>query len=214
MTESLYVGYGGQTGSATSLQMQGALLVAEKRVTNYIGTFLLPTIVTGTYPYNGHKFIRTDYGYVHQVLSSSVYSLQGSSTCELKEDTGCVYIFNDTYGYLNFSCISSECGCNTWQQPYQFKVAYQAGLPTGTASQPDFLMALTVVAELVLNEMLYPRANETSGDRGIESFSSIDYSEQRKRLKRTALGQSARANYAAELLDNAVKRAVPAIMFR
>ena len=214
LTEPIFTTYGGQTGSATSAQLQGAFLIAEQRTSKYIGTFLLPTIVTGTYPYNHNHFITTDYGYVNQILFAKVFSTQGSSTCTLKTDSGCAYIFEDTFGYLNYSCVQSVCNCSQWQYPYQFQIAYQAGLPTGTASQAPMLHALTIVAELALNEMIYPRANETAGDRGVESFSMMNYSERRKKLKSTALGQSARANYAAELISSCIRRAVPAITMR
>ena len=42
LTDDIFVQYGGQTGSSTPLQRQGAYWVAEKQATNYIGTFLLP----------------------------------------------------------------------------------------------------------------------------------------------------------------------------
>ena len=214
LTEAMYIEYGGQSGSATHAQLQNAFLIAEQRATKFIGTFLLPTIVTGVWPYNYNQFISTDYGYVHRVLSANVLSLNNLQTCTLKSDSGCIFIFDDTYGYLNFSCVNSICGCSRWNQPYQFQVAYEAGLPTGTASQPPIEHALVIIAELSLNEMLYPRANETHGDRGIEMWSAQDYSERRKTLKRTSLGQSARANYAAELIESAVKRARKAISLR
>ena len=214
LTEAIYSEYGGQSGSATQAQLQSAFWIAEKRVTEYIGTFLLPTIITGTFPYNNNNFIATDYGYVNRVLSASVISLNNLQTCTLQTDTACVFVFNDTFGYLNLSCVNSVCGCNGWLQPYQFQIAYEAGLPTGTANLPGVEHALTIVAELALNEMIYPRANESAGDRGIEQWSAQDYSERRKSLKRTALGQSARANYASELLDISVKRAKRAITLR
>ena len=214
LTESNYVAYGGQSGTATSTQLQNMFLLAEQRVTKYIGTFLLPTIVTGTYPYNSSHFIATDYGYVSNILSAKVFSVQGSSTCVLASDSGCAYIFDDTFGYLNYSCVQSVCNCAQWQSPYQFQIAYQAGLPTGTANQPGILHALTIVAETALGEIVFPRQNETAGDRGITEWKSLDYSEKRKGLKRTALGQSARANLAADLIDMTVRRAIPAIMLR
>ena len=214
LTESIYASYGGQSGSASSAQLQNSFLIAEQRATKYIGSFLLPTIVTGTYPYNHNQFIVTDYGYVNQILSAKVLSLQGSQTCTLKEDSGCVYIWDDTFGYLNFSCIQSICNCAQWQFPYQFQVAYQAGLPTGTANQPGILHALTIVAELALNEMSYPLANETPGDRAITEWSSIDYREKRKDWPKTSLGQSARAGLAADLIKSTIQLARSAIMLR
>jgi len=214
LTEGIFTSYGGQSGTATATQLQNMFLLAEQRVTKYIGTFLLPTIVTGTFSYNNSHFVVTDYGYVSNILSAKVFSVQGSSTCTLASDSGCAYIFEDTFGYLNYSCVQSVCNCAQWQSPYQFQVAYQAGLPTGTANQPGILHALTIVAELALNEIVFPRQNETAGDRGITEWKSLDYSEKRKGLKRTALGQSARANLAADLIDMTVRRAIPAIMLR
>lgn len=209
LTEAMYAEYGGVSGSATQAQLNNAFLIAEQKMTRYIGSFLLPTIITGTYPYNYSQFIATDYGYVHRVLSANVLSLNNLQTCTLQTDSGCVFIFDDTFGYLNFSCVNSICGCNTWKQPYQFQVAYEAGLPTGTANQAPFEHALVIIAELALNEMLYPRMNEGAGDIGIEAWSGLDYSETRKKNPRTALGESPRANYAASLVKQyKVKRAI------
>lgn len=214
LTESIYSEYGGQSGSATSAQLQSSFWIAEKRMTDFIGTFLLPTTVTGTFPTVGNKFVVTDYGYVSQIHSVNVLSVDNLQTCTLKSDSGCAFIFDDTYGYINVSCLNSLCGCGGWSQSYQTQLVYTAGLPTGTANLPGIEHALTIVAEEALNEMVYPRANETSGARGIETWSSQGYSETRKRLKRTSLGQSARANYAAELVEISVKRARRAISLR
>lgn len=209
LTEAMYAEYGGVSGSATSAQLQNAFIIAEQRTTRYLGTFLLPTIVTGTYPYNRHQFVATDYGYVHQVLSANILSLDNLQTCTLQTDSGCTFIFEDTFGYVNVSCVYSVCGCATWKFPYQFQIAYQAGLPTGTANQPVFEQSLVISAEIALNEMLYPRANEGAGDIGIESWSGLDYSETRKKNPRTALGESPRANYAASLIKQyKVRRAI------
>lgn len=115
---------------------------------------------------------------------------------------------------MNFSCVNAICGCSGWTQPYQFQLAYRAGLPTGTANQAPIENALVIAADLALGEIVYPRANETVGDRGIEEFSSLDYRERRKKLTRTALGESARANYAAELIKSTIPLARRAIRLR
>lgn len=211
LTDDIFVQYGGQTGTFSVAQRSAGYLIAEKRATNYLGTFLLPTNVTGTFPYNSNNFIVTDYGYVHQIYSATLKSVNNLNTCTLKDTDGCAFIFEDTFGYLNFSCVQTQCPCSGWEQPYHYEIAYQAGLPTGTANQPDVLLALSVVAQEVLNEMSYPTMNETAGARGVEAWSSLEYSEKRKPLKSTALGQSARANFAAELLNGAVRRAIPYI---
>jgi len=214
LTEAIYTKWGGQSGSATHDQLQGAFWIAEKRVTDYVGTFLLPTIVTGTYPYTTTHFIATDYGYVHQILAANVLSMNNLQTCTISSDSGCAFVFDDTFGYLNFSCVTSICGCSNWKVPYQFQIAYQAGLPTGTANLPGFEHALVIIAEESLQEMVYPRSGETVGNRGVQNWSAQGYSEQRKKWATTILGDSARARYAAELLEATVKRARRAVVFR
>lgn len=211
LTDDIFVAYGGQTGTTPVAQRDAAYLIAEKRVSKYIGTFLLPTIVTGTYAYNGSNFISTEYGYVHSVKSATLLSIDNINSCTLSSTDGCAFIFEDTFGYLNFSCIYNACNCFGWKLPYQYQIAYEAGLPTGTASQPDVLLALTMIAQETLNEMVYPSANETAGARGVIRWSSLEYSEERLKLKRTALGQSAVANFAADLLDSSIRRVMPYI---
>lgn len=209
INDSVFVAYGGQTGTTLPAQRTAAYLIAEKRVTKYLGTFLAPTIITGTFPYKPNNFIVTDYGYVNEIYSAVLKSIDNLQTCEFQRDTGCVFIFEDTYGYLNFSCVNTICGCVGWAlQPYQYEIVYNAGLPTGTSTQADMLLALTVVAQENLNEMIFPNQD---GARGVEGWSSLEYSERRKPLKRTALGQSARANFAADLLDGCIRRVIPYI---
>lgn len=206
LSDSIFVQFGGQIGNTTVSQRDAAYLIAEKRVSNYLGTLLIPTTVSGSFLYKPNGFIISDYGYVQEITSVTIVSVD-KTTCKLSNTNGCAFIFEDTFGYLNCSCISDLVS-----MPYKIEITYKAGLPLGVATQPDVLLALTKVAQEQLNEMMYPTANETTGARGIEQFSTLEYSEKRKPLKRTALGQSAIANFAAELLDNAVKKARPALV--
>lgn len=202
LTDSIFASNGGQVGDMTLGQRTAAYLAAEIQATQYIGTLLQPTIVTGTFAYQGNNFVVTDYGYVHRILSVTLLSIDNTTTCTFSEDTGCAFIRDDTFGYLDISCILKTCGCpSSILTPYQYRIVYEAGLPVGVASLPTILLGLTMAAQLVLNEMKYPSANETSGDVGVESFSSQGYSEKRKTLKRTAFGQSAKANFVAHLFD-------------
>jgi hypothetical protein len=212
LNDTIFTEYGGQTGSFTASQRNAAYLIAEQQTSNYIGTLLLPTTLTGTWGYAGR--IVTDYGYVSRLFSVNILGLNNSSSCVLNSQSGCAYIFEDTYGYLDIGSLYSSCGCAIVLAPYQIQVAYQAGLPTGVASQPSFLLALTIAATINLNEMIFPSQNETTGDVGVERFSSLDYSETRTKLKRTAFGNSAKSQKIANLLDNAVKKARPALLLR
>ena len=122
---------------------------------------------------------------------------------------------------MDFRQLSSACGWGWWgypyspyvlsYAPYQIQIAYNAGLPTGTATQPGILRALTIVAQIALDDM-FPGVvgqNESVGAIGIQEFKSLDYSERRAEhaLVKTALGDDARSQRAKKLIDASVKRA-------
>lgn len=216
MTTDIFVQYGGKTGTFSEAQLQAAYQIAEQQTVNYIGTFLLPTTVTGTYvsvPTTIQR-IATDYGYVNQILSVVVKSqkVTESSGCELVDNSGCAFIYRDTFGYLDVHQLSSICGgCYASNEPYLYQIAYEAGLPTGTANLPGMLAAMTLASMITLNE-LYPGVvgvNESTGDSGVQEWESFTYHERRTAhsLKRTAFGQSAMATKIAQLIDATVKKA-------
>lgn len=215
LTDEIFSLYGGKgTGTFTSAQLRAAYMVAEIQATNYIGTFLLPTTVTGTYvsvPTTTQR-IATDYGYVEQILRVVVKSARvDPNGCVLDNTDGCAFIYSDTFGYLDVHQINGICGCGSYKVPYQYEIAYVAGLPTGTANHPSVLAALSIAASITLNE-LYPGVvgmNETVGDAGVQEFESFGYRERRTAhaLRRTAFGGSAAANKAASLIDSAIKKA-------
>lgn len=213
LNDTIFTAYGGQTGSWSAQQRNAAYLIAETQASSYIGTLLLPTIVTGTW---GHApRIVTDYGYVSQIFSVNFLSITSRSSAVLTPNSGCAFIFEDTYGYLDPSCLWSSCGeCGGIGIPYQIQVAYEAGLPTGTANHPSVLLALTMAAQISLNEMIFPSQNESTGDIGVESYSSLDYSEKRVKMRRTAFGTSAKAEKIANLIDGAIRKARPTLLIR
>ena len=225
LTNQDYIDYGGQTGSFTNSQLQSSYWLAEMQVSAYLGTLLLPTIVTGTYPFMSKFRLGTDYGYVSRLLSVNILTRTQANTCELTPNDGCGYIYEDTFGYVDFKRLASVCGCcnlGWWQgspyplygvseRPYQIQIAYEAGLPTGTANQPGILEALTILAQIDLNEKVpgLVGMNESPGDAPLTRFRSIDYAEGRKisMFIRTNLGQSSKAMRAKMLLDMSVRRA-------
>lgn len=219
VTFSIYGGNG--TGSFNSATLQAAYRMAEIQVTSYIGTPLLPVTVTGTFPFQHQQRLVTDYGYVQQLLSVNILTRQSCTDCSLTSNTGCGYIYEDTFGYIDFRQLSSVCGWSWWgypyapyvlsYQPYQIQIAYTAGLPTGTATQPSILRALTIVAQIALDDM-FPGTvgqNESVGGVGIQSFKSLDYSEERAEhaLVKTALGDDAKSQRAKKLIDSTIRKA-------
>jgi hypothetical protein len=222
LNDTVFSQYGGAgTGTFASAILQNAYLMAEMQVTSYIGAPLLPTTLTGTFPFMHQNRLSTDYGYVQQLLSVSILTQQACQDCSLTSNAGCGYVYQDTFGYVDFRQLSSVCGWSWWgypsspyilsYSPYQIQLAYIAGLPTGTATQPGILRALTIVAQIALDDM-FPGTvgqNESVGAVGIQEFKSLDYSERRAEhaLVKTALGDDARSQRAKKLIDMSVKRA-------
>jgi hypothetical protein len=223
LNDAIFSQYGGQgTGTFPSATLQAAYQMAEIQVTNYIGAPLLPVTVTGTYTFQHQSRIATDYGYVQQLLGVSILTRQNCQDCGLTVNSNaCGYVYQDTYGYVDFRQLAGTCGWSWWgypsspyilnYAPYQIQLAYTAGLPTGTATQPTILRALTIVAQTNLNDM-FPGVvgqNESVGAVGIQKFSSLDYSEERAAhaLVKTALGDDATSQRAKKLIDATVKRA-------
>ena len=223
LNDTIFVNNGGALGSFTTAQRNASYQLAEMQVTAYIGTLLLPVIVTGTYPFQNKARLATDYGYVQRLLSVNILTRENASDCSLTSNDGCGYIYDDTYGYVDFRRLSSVCGCGwgwwgspypayvVYNVPYQIQIAYEAGLPTGTANQPGILEALTILAKIDLNEKSpgLVGVNEGVGDVGIQKFKSLEYFEERGKhsLVKTALGESAQAMRAKRLLDMSIKRA-------
>lgn len=232
LTDALFGEYGGLTGTFTHSQLNSSYWLAEMQVTNYIGAPLLPVVVTGTYPYTGLQRISTDYGYVQELLALYILAQnEYATTASLKSTKGAAFIYVDTFGYVDVHQIMNAANAGylgywgipvpsfpptypnvyNYTNPYQFQLAYRAGLPTGTANQPGILEALTIVAQIDLNEKQpgLIDMNESSGDVAIQSFRSLDYSENRgaHSLKRTALGESPQAMRAARLIDMSIVKA-------
>ena len=212
LTDNLFVLYGGQTGTTLSAQRSAAYVIAEEQASKYICTFLIPTIVTGSFPVVGIGRIATDYGYVSRILSAKILSKNNLDDCTLSETDSCVFIWDDTFGYMDMGKIQAVGSCSDGNIPYKLQLAYEAGLPTGVAAHPGILLALTIQAQINLNEMIYPHANESTGDVGVQSYRSLDYAETRVKMKRTILGTSAMADKVARLLDASVKKARRALI--
>ena len=205
MTDAIFGLYGGHAGDSVPAQRTAAYLMAEMAATRDLSTLLLPVTVTGTYTFNPihmQNGLMLDYGYIQRVIAtyfldfdSAVYWGQTGTANDY------VAIKNDDYGVLDINYMLSTCNCSnsTSMYPYKIRVVYEAGLPTGTATRPDYLMALTIYADLMLQEMI-GYGNEAPGDIGVQKYANQEYREERVGLLRTTFGTSARANLAHRLL--------------
>lgn len=207
LTDTLFENYGGQTGTSTSFQRQAAYLLAEIKATDELGTFLAPTVVTGTYPYPfSGKILVLPYNHIRGVYSVTPQSPSCYANCDLLQGTGCAFELDDGgWGYLiirNTSYLSNKCGCGTYPYlpPINVQIAYQTGLVSGTSYLPNILLGLTMVAQIYLNEIIDPGANEGGrGDPGVTSWTSNGHMEVRKMLADTVFGNSAAAQQAARM---------------
>lgn len=211
MTDAIFALYGGQTGTSTAAQRTAAYCIAESEAFNEIGTYLTPTTVTGT-----HQWPKATLTYKLPVDAvTSIVSLVAihEAGCECSattvELTGCAWITDSANGIIDIreigntvqaSCASCNCsGGSGW--PYQFRVVYVAGLPLEAAGDHRLLMGLTTFSDLALQQIIDPAGAEGGpGDAGVQSYTTQGYSEVRTKLRRTAAGSSARANYAAQQL--------------
>lgn len=199
LTDSLFVQYGGQTGTSTVAQRQAAFVMAEEQMTEHLSAFLVPTIVSGSAWYRGGTLFETEYGHVQQVLYVQAKTVSQLNPLDTNIYTGSALIRNAEYGYIDITFPAYYAGCYNGLL-YENMVVYQSNLSTGTVSGPVMLAALTIAAQVNLNEMDVSLANEGVGDVGIQSFSNQGYSEQRVKLGRNAFGSSALAQRAARLV--------------
>ncbi len=199
--------------TGTAVQRNAAYLAAEQAVIREINSPLLPTTITGTWmwPIAG-PILELPFRRIQSVQSITVLYGGGTGTCGLQTTAGCYRIRDDGYGLLDVYCIGNAaiagCACRGFSDLYQVQVAYTAGLPTGIAADDTSLhLALAMIAEEVMNEIIDPGANPGGpGAPGVTGYSSLGYSEQLnpKSLKMTAMGASARMNRARRFIRHLI----------
>lgn len=194
LDDNAFLLHGGQTGTASQAVRNIAYLLAEEQMTSHLNAFLKPTITTGTHFWIGRP-IELEYGRVSRILQVNTIVLDGfvSQTIE----TGTAYLIrNMEYGYLD---VFPECPVN-FGGAYQVQIAYESGFATGTSMQPSMMVALTLAAQINLNELDPMLANEGVGGIGIQQFSNQSYAEVRTKLINTNFGNSAQAQRIAQLV--------------
>ena len=214
LTDALFLLYGGQTGTSNQATRNVAYMLAEEQMTEYLHAFLLPTTVTGTYFAPTHvNPIVLDYGYLISVKRVTISSIDGGNSCAIDTVTGCHAVRGDgQYGLIDVQYLLN-CGgySDVVGIPYNVQVAYESGLQSGTTYQPSILQALTLAAQINLNELDVSLSNEGTADVGIRQFTNQKYTELRTRLGTTAFGNSAVAQRIARLVNK--YRSKPSIGF-
>lgn len=202
LNDATYAVYGGDITVGTAAQRNVCYWLAEKKVSENLNTFLKPWTITGTYSQVTPSII-LEHTYVHYVTAvnfvdteETVYFAATGTSSEYFS------LRDDVRGIIDLHSIVAHCGiCNhggVMTYPYQVQIVYNAGLPTGTSTMPDVLLALSTYARLMLNELI-GYGNEAPGDVGVEQYSSQSYSETR-RLQNTDFGNSPQAIFANKLI--------------
>ena len=213
LTDSIFVAYGGHTGTATAMQCQAAYSIAEAQAAQEIGTFVSPTTVTGTYTWPPMmQPLKLEHD---RLVSVGGVTAIHEAGCDCADDSveiaGCAWILDADNGVVDLRACGNTikascagCGCGgEMGMPKQVRIVYTAGLPAAAAADPRLLLGLTTAADLALEQIIDPSGAEGGpGDPGVQSFGAQGYSETRTNLKMTAFGSSARANYAARMLSH------------
>lgn len=199
MTDTIFQNYGGSLGDSTPFQRIAAYCIAEVAAELDIGSYLLPTIYTGTYMWANSE-VNLDHTYINQLVQTTFIAFDGDRYYTISGVNNNYQAMRDwEYGILNLATFYNICASG-WQIPWQVEVVYNAGLSSGTSFSPIVLNALTIYSQIVLNEMI-GYGNEASGDIGVKEFSNMDYTEKRVAMIQTAFGSSAKANFAHKQLS-------------
>ena len=208
LTDEIYSDYGGQLDNTTDSQRDAAYLISEMQLSSELETYLLPTIVTGTYLYNPlDKFLILEHSHVQRIIRTRFIDIEEYAYWSQAGTDNIYFSLRDgERGLVDIHSILGNYSCNhSYMYPYKIEEVYEAGLPTGTANKPDILLALTTYANIVLNEII-GYGNESSGDIGVQQFSNQNYSESRVKLLRTSFGTSARAQFIKKLIGKYIRK--------
>ena len=208
LSDSVFTLYGGQTGSSTQAQRQAAYQIAEQFAIQEIGTPLAPSTFTGTFVRPHDLRIQLPYTRVSAVLGvSALYEY--SCGCTPLELSGCAWLIDPDNGVVDIrrDCggVIGRAGCNCagaqygyGTAPKQVRIAYIAGIPAGyVAANSAALIGLVTIADITLKQLLDCMPD---GDPQVTNFSDTGLSMTYGGLVMTALGGSARANYATRML--------------
>ncbi len=191
--------------SGTSQQRDAAYLIAEQEMMQHLQTFLLPTRVTGSFTWNNiPEIYRLPYDYVIAIPQVVAKSLDCLCCCDLSDNPACAMI-REGWGLIDVIVTSAffcRCCGSAPGTFYQVEVTVDAGLPTGTAALDTSLhLALALAAQVALNEIVDPGANEGGpGDPGVQAHGMFGYSETRVPLQPSVFGQTPISNYIVRLV--------------
>lgn len=207
LSTGIFFDYGGDDLGATLAQLEASFCVAEQIAQLQLNTFLTPTSWTGTFDRIAYfQPIMMPHSHLRSIDGVTLICETNRCTCAIRRLDSCGHIKQQGPSIIELRLPSSgwaSCSCSGCGGALSFEIAYTAGIPTGhLGSAPAALAALTVLAQEALEQIVDPGASPSGpGAPGVESWSQFRYREKRFGQLVTQLGNSARANYAAKLLQ-------------
>ena len=206
LTDSVFLSFGGQTGTSSAAMRQNAYLLAEEQMTEHLSSFLVPTIITGSIAWKHSSLFDAEFGNIQRIFNVSAEIVQNLDPLTARVYTGTALIRDNFHGYVDVILPYN------YGSIYKTTMVYESGMSSGTVTSPTILGALTIAAQINLNEWDLSLSNEGTADVGIQAFSNQSYSEQRKYLGRTVFGDSPMAQRVARMTKK--YRTKPAIGFK
>jgi hypothetical protein len=205
LNDSIFLAYGGgQNGTGTATQRQGAYQMAETFAAMEIGTPLTPQSFTGIFQWWPTSRLQLPHKRVQSVTTvTALHELP--CTSDPLELSGHALIVDSDNGVIDLRSCSggASCAC-AWATGWggsaaRVEVTYVAGIPAGLASAyPGVLQGLTIAADIALQQIL---DCSPDGDPQVTTFSDSGYSQTVQGLVMTQFGGSSRANYAARMFE-------------
>ena len=220
LTDSMFLSYVPTCHNlGTAAQRQAAYLVAEQQMIQELGTFLIPTTITGSVIWPDFpKPLILPYDRIISIPRVVVTAFKGDDTLETYENAA-QGIVRDGHGIIDalvtgYHYYHGHHAIGGYM--YQAIVTVQAGLPTGVSAVDTSLhMALSLAAETALNEIVDPGSNEGGpGDPGVKQWGTLGYSETRQDLRVTPFGPTARGNYIRRLVSHLKRVRTASVRFR
>lgn len=206
LTDDIFVQYGFFTGTSTPFQRQAAYAIAENQVALDIGTFITPTIFTGTFPFvRPNQIIESPVGRIIQIKAVTLFEKWDTGIDRLVSGTSRIIDQENGYFMIDTSPYDvSQCNdCSGGPMGiYKADVVIEAGYGTGTASIPTVGLALCMAADISM-KIMYDFGALPSGDDYTKTFQSGRFlqSISDKFQYETAFGKSNYANFIRKMID-------------
>ena len=206
LTDTIFTNMGYFFGDSTAFQRNIAYSIAEWQVARQIGTYITPSIFTGTFPFiTPDIVIQSPVGMILSIQSVRLFERWSNSVERIISGTS--YIVDGYNGFfmldISIGDISDCQNCSGQAEGiYKAEVVIQAGYPTGTAALPPVQLALCIAADIALKMMVDPGALP-SGDDFIKTSQIGRYIQtvSDKFMYETTFGKSNMAQYIRTLLD-------------